>query len=628
MGQFFISYRRDDAEADAGRIADRLRAAVGDDDVFFDTLVIEGGDRWMERIDQALSNAQVMLVIMGRTWLTLSGPDGQPRLWAPDDVVAYEIASALRRGIRVIPVRVQGTALPRADALPTALRALVAFNDHEVRSGTAFERDVTALIDAACGRRRGWRRWVPRSTAGMAAAGACAMGAVGLVVGTVALQDASTPSPTNTASSPAQPASAEAALPTAFDLLLEVTLRDTPGDDRAQPEMKLWHRRPNPNRATNINLLDEARVVTRGVLDYASPIPSMPAQGEEYEGLMHRLTLSGQANAEPTRICFTADLRPASAGTKKDALVKLNCTEGQSCRIGEDDPGWARPCPISVPHAAWTLLPAAHAETAPISHWAVPSLPTLQQPSNAGHAYSEIHLQSGSLPSLAEADHYTYAMSMNGQPLYIDGLPPDAYPRRFDATQGLDLRVGLENLNASGRQGGYEDLRIELSFFAGDRLVRQLPLKMRYVALRQIDGPREVGDGDLRVQWSAVYHPGRVEDAFQIFVTSAPDGAGLQAQKDRIDAADLTATIAGRPQPIVAVLRPPFESNRNYGLNIGLRQPNGQIQFTFNEATSAALCGTLNALAQQRPQLVRRDSYRRTLDGKKGYEQCARVAAR
>jgi hypothetical protein len=418
------------------------------------------------------------------------------------------------------------------------------------------------------------------------------------------------------------------ALPTAFDLQLEVTLRDTPGDDRTQPEMKLWHRRPNPNRATNINLLDEARIVTRGVLDYASPIPSMPAQGEEYEGLMHRLTLSGQANAEPTRICFTADLQPVAAGAKKDALVKLSCTEGQTCRIGEGDPGWARPCAAPAPHAAWSLLPAAHAEPTPISHWAVPSLATLQQPSNAGHAYSEVRLQSGPLPALAAADHYTYALSMNGQPLYIDGLPPDAYPHPFDATQGLDLRVGLENLNASGRQGGYEDLRIELSFFAGDRLVRQLPLQLHYVALRQIDGPREVGDGVVRVQWSAVYHPGRVEDAFQIFVTSAPDGAGLQAQKNRIDAAGLTAAIGGRPQPIVAVLRPPFESNRNYGLNIGLRQPNGQIQFTFDAAASAALCGTLNTLAEQRPQLIRRDSYRRTLDGKKGYEQCTRIGVR
>ena len=256
-----------------------------------------------------------------------------------------------------------------------------------------------------------------------------------------------------------------------------------------------------------------------------------------------------------------------------------------------------------------------------------PRWPHCRQPGNAGHAYSEVHLRSGPLPALKGATHYTYALSMNGQPLEIDGLPPEAYPRRFDAAQGLDLSFGLENLNASGRQGGFEDLSIELRFLAGDQLLRQSRLRLRYVALRPIDGPRTVSDGDLSVQWSAVYHPGRAEDAFQIFITSSPDGAGLQAQKDRFDAARLTASLAGREQAIVAVLRPPLEANRNYGLNLGLRQPNGQIKFTFDDGTSVALCQALNALAASQPQLVRRDSYRRTLDGRKGYEQCVRFAA-
>ncbi len=78
MRCFFTSYRRDDAEADAGRIADRFRAAFGDDEVFFDTLAIEGGDRWMDRINAALSEAEVMLVVIGRSWLTLAGSDGKP----------------------------------------------------------------------------------------------------------------------------------------------------------------------------------------------------------------------------------------------------------------------------------------------------------------------------------------------------------------------------------------------------------------------------------------------------------------------------------------------------------------------------------------------------------------------
>lgn len=636
MRPFFFSYRRDDAEAEAGRIADRFHASLGRDEVFFDTMAIDGGDRWMKRIDEALSEAQVMLVIIGRSWLTLPGANGQPRLFDPHDVVAYEIANALDRGIRVIPVRVQGAPLPRVDALPSALARLVGFNDHEVRSGTAFDRDVEALIDAATGRSRGWRRWMPRGPAGLATA---AVGVLGLVAGGWALQANDTAStddssrldrpPISVASPPSNTLPATTAAPQAFDMQLQVTLRDTPGDERRAPEMKLWHRHPNPNRASNINLLDQAREIARGVLDYVSPIPTMPAQGEQYEGLLHRLTLTGQANADPTRVCFSADLASNASASRKEAVVRMTCTEGQTCRVADDDVGWARPCAArTTPLSWWPFISQAHAASTPASHWAIPSLATLQQPGQAGPAYSEVRLTSGPLPALKDATAYTYALSMNGQPLHIDGLPPEAYPRRFDAAQGLDLAFGLENLNASGRFGGYEDLRIELRFLANDRPLRRAELHLRYVALRPIDGPLRAADGDLVLQWSARYHPGRVDDAFQIFITSAPDGAALQDHKSRFDAAGLSASIGGQTLPIVAVLRPPFESNRNYGLNVGLQQPNGQIKFTFDDATSSRLCAVLNTLAASQPRLLRRDSYRRTLDGRQGYEQCARFAGR
>lgn len=640
MRTFFFSYRRDDAEAEAGRIADRFHASVGRDEVFFDTMAIDGGDRWMKRIDEALSEAQVMLVIIGRSWLTLPGANGQPRLFDPQDVVAREIASALDRGIRIIPVRVQGTPLPRADALPPALVRLVGFNDHEVRSGPAFDRDVESLIDSASGRRRGWRRWMAPGRTGAATAVIAVLGVAALSAW-LADQPASTEAPallespsipvasrppdaTSTAAAPAA-----TSIPQAFDMQLQVTLRDTPGDDRHAPEMKLWHRHPNPNRASNINLLDQAREIARGVLDYVSPIPTMPAQGEQYEGLLHRLTLTGQANADPTRVCFTADLASNASASRKEPVVRMTCTEGRACRVADDDVGWARPCEVRpAPVSWWPFVSQAHAASTPASRWAVPSLATLQQANQAGHAYSEVRLKSGPLPALKDATSYTYALSMNGQPLHIDGLPPDAYPRRFDAAQGLDLAFGLENLNASGRRGGYEDLGVELRFLANDKPLRSAELHLRYVALRPIDGPLRAADGDVTVQWSARYHPGRAEDAFQIFITSAPDGGALQQHKDRFDAARLTAPIGGREQPIVAVLRPPFESNRNYGLNVGLQQPNGQIRFSFDEATSVQLCAALHTLSASQPGLVRRDSYRRTLDGRKGYEQCARLADR
>src|SRR5262249_20044487 len=139
MSRFFFSYRRSDAEADAGRIADRFRSEFGRDQVFFDTAAIDGGDLWRQRIDSALAKADVMLVVIGRSWIGVLDDDGKPRLSAANDVVAYEIGIALQRGIKIIPVRVQGAALPQAKALPATLAGLVDHNDFEVRSGPGFQ---------------------------------------------------------------------------------------------------------------------------------------------------------------------------------------------------------------------------------------------------------------------------------------------------------------------------------------------------------------------------------------------------------------------------------------------------------------------------------------------------------
>lgn len=619
MRRFFISYRRDDAEADAGRIADRFRAAFGDDEVFFDTLAIEGGDRWMDRINAALSEAEVMLVVIGRSWLTLAGSDGKPRIQSENDIVGLEIARAIDRGIRVIPVRVQGATLPRADVLPNSLSKLPDFNDHEVRSGPAFDRDVESLVDIASGRRHGWRKWVPHRKVGTTLAVGLAAGAIAIVV---LPRIGIFQGPSTTASNAGKLDQA----PQTFDLQLQVKLNESVGDDGKTPEMKLWHRRPTPpGRADHVYLLDKAREVRRGEFAYLSPIPTMPTQGDQYDGQLHRVMRTGQANLEPTDVCFRANL----TDKKKEPLVKMTCEEGaKACAIADDDFGWAQPCPTGKPIAWFAFMSEAYAAGTEVTSWAVPSLATLRRPDNAGHAYSEVKVQSAALPMLKDATTFTYALFMNGQPLRIDGLAPEAYPLEFDASKGIDLSFGLENLDASGRFGGYEDLRLQLNFMAGERKVRSAEFGMRYVALRTIEGPLTASDGDISLNWSARYHPGRQSDNFQIFITSGPQLRNLELQKNRFDQAGLVTKISGRESPLVAVLRPPLDRNANYGLNLGLREPNGQIRFTFGEDVSTELCLALNGIAATRRDLVRSDSYRRTLDGKKGFKQCALFSAR
>jgi TIR domain len=51
----FISYRREDSEMAAGRLADGLRPHFGKDQVFVDVVTLRGGEEWAEKIRQSIS---------------------------------------------------------------------------------------------------------------------------------------------------------------------------------------------------------------------------------------------------------------------------------------------------------------------------------------------------------------------------------------------------------------------------------------------------------------------------------------------------------------------------------------------------------------------------------------------
>jgi WD domain, G-beta repeat len=59
-----------------------------------------------------------------KQWLSITGPDGRPRLDDPADWVRLEIAAALVRGVRVIPVLVQEATMPGPQDLPEKLAGM------------------------------------------------------------------------------------------------------------------------------------------------------------------------------------------------------------------------------------------------------------------------------------------------------------------------------------------------------------------------------------------------------------------------------------------------------------------------------------------------------------------------
>ena len=144
MSGVFISYRREDAAGHAGRLFDHLSRAFGEEGVFMDVDDIQRGDTFANTLTEQLRQADVLLAIIGKRWLTLADSAGHRRLDNADDWVRSEISGALAAGHLVIPVLVGGAGLPSAADLPEDIRALSERQMAEVRDGS-WNDDMASL---------------------------------------------------------------------------------------------------------------------------------------------------------------------------------------------------------------------------------------------------------------------------------------------------------------------------------------------------------------------------------------------------------------------------------------------------------------------------------------------------
>jgi TIR domain len=143
--KLFISYRRDDSAGHAGRVHDRLQREFGRDLLFMDVDSIPLGTNFVKVIADEVAKCDALLAIIGPGWLDARDEKGNRRLENPDDFVRIEIGTALKRGIRVIPVLLEGTRVPKADQLPDNLKELAFRNALEVRHAS-FSADMDRLI--------------------------------------------------------------------------------------------------------------------------------------------------------------------------------------------------------------------------------------------------------------------------------------------------------------------------------------------------------------------------------------------------------------------------------------------------------------------------------------------------
>jgi hypothetical protein len=176
--RIFISYRRDDAAGDAGRLADHLNRRFGRGQVFLDIDTIDPGTDFVRVLQSSLRETAAVLVVIGQRWTSARDSAGGRRLDNEKDFVRLEVEESLSRDIPVVPVLVQGAAMPKPEELPPSMASLTTRQavtlDH-----AEFHDDANRLCDhlekmlglEKVSLRSTLTRWWPAAVIGLLAVG-------------------------------------------------------------------------------------------------------------------------------------------------------------------------------------------------------------------------------------------------------------------------------------------------------------------------------------------------------------------------------------------------------------------------------------------------------------------------
>lgn len=136
VARVFISYRHRGATDMATRLERALKGRHAGMEVFRDETVLHGGEDYASKLRGEIIGADIVLALVDDGWAE--------RLRQPEDVLAREITVALESGRHVIPLLLDGAAMPTVEQLPSALVTFSRLHALPLR-GATFEADLCDL---------------------------------------------------------------------------------------------------------------------------------------------------------------------------------------------------------------------------------------------------------------------------------------------------------------------------------------------------------------------------------------------------------------------------------------------------------------------------------------------------
>ena len=140
----FLSYRREDNSHAVGRIYDFFVEHFGPTEVFFDVEDIPAGSEFKKYLKGAIRSTRIFVPIIGQRWADANWNPQKPEVF--EDMVTMEFATALEFKKVVLPVLIDGVAMPKKEELPVRMSALTEINAIRVRDGGDFRVDMNLLL--------------------------------------------------------------------------------------------------------------------------------------------------------------------------------------------------------------------------------------------------------------------------------------------------------------------------------------------------------------------------------------------------------------------------------------------------------------------------------------------------
>jgi hypothetical protein len=396
-----------------------------------------------------------------------------------------------------------------------------------------------------------------------------------------------------------------------------------------QPDFKLWESLPDQ--------IDPHGVYYNPAIDPRFPYRDTlnVRQDGRSEAYIKLASVEGDTRGSDLAYDYKICLHSGASmpGESNSPRIVLSCKDGACSPAPPDDPGYVvgMDCDAKVDNTG-NILPVVFAgeQTQQLREpgWNVPSVTTLQKMNDQQRpGYTLFDVSFIAQGKAALADRYYYALRVNDQPVYIDGLSPGLEKEPLQRGGENHIVFGLENLNFTGLFEGNEKLHLTVYFLSGNTPAYRQDLDREYIALRDAAAIAPIQTEAGAFVWTGKYISPKNQNKYEVILASAD--CGDPPQKDCVDHAvyakkrfDKAGLKLGE-NPIVMVVRPPLRKHEAYGLSFGLVQPTGQVQFTFNDTEADRACqwAAENAGQSGAGKLINRYATRYDVETR-GYAHC------